>query len=190
MSQLIRGVLNPNPSYGPSRWPFRLSWAKYCHPATPLSRRNSGFCPGASGHASRVTRWRARRHSGAIGSGDDRLPPGLFSVQTGRQLGREIGTDLDVRRFRANIYMDLGSSSGFAEDEFIGRRLRIGSKSVISILERDPRCKMISIDPDTAEQNPEVLQKVSRAHDGKAGIYGAVLVEGKVRSGDPIQLLD
>ncbi len=120
----------------------------------------------------------------------DCRPVSLFSVQTGRQLGREIGTDLDVRRFRANIYLDLGSSSGFAEDEFIGRKLRIGSKSVISILERDPRCKMISIDPDTAEQNPEVLKKVSRAHDGKAGIYGAVLVEGTVRSGDPIQTLD
>jgi uncharacterized protein YcbX len=81
-------------------------------------------------------------------------------------------------------------SPGFAEDKFIGRKLRIGSKIVISILERDPRCKMISIDPDTAEQHPEVLKGVIRAHDGKAGIYGAVLVEGTVRSGDPVQLLD
>ena len=120
----------------------------------------------------------------------DCRPLSLFSVQTGRQLGQEIGIDLDVRRFRANIYLDLGSSPGFTEDEFVGRRLGIGSKVVISILERDPRCKMISLDPDSAEQNPEVLKRVSRDHEGKTGVYGAVLVEGTARRGDPIQLLD
>ena len=120
----------------------------------------------------------------------DCRPVSLFSMQTVRQLGQEIGTDLDARRFRANIYVDLGSSSGFAEDELVGRKLGIGSKAVIAVLERDPRCKMISIDPETAELNPEVLKEVSRGHDGKAGVYGAVLVEGTVRSGDPVRLLD
>jgi DNA-binding MarR family transcriptional regulator len=32
------------------------------------------------------------------------------------------------------------------------------------VLERDPRCKMISLDPDTSEHNPEVLRKVAQAH--------------------------
>jgi hypothetical protein len=72
----------------------------------------------------------------------DCRPVSLFSIQTAEQLGREIGTDLDVRRFRANIYLDLGSLPGFTEDDFVGRRLGIGSKVVVSILERDPRCKM------------------------------------------------
>ena len=95
-----------------------------------------------------------------------------------------------MRRFRANIYLDLDSSSGFSEDVFVGRKLGIGSKAVVSILERDPRCKMICLDPDTAEQNPEVLKQVGRGHDGKCGVYGAVLVEGTVRQGDPVRLLN
>lgn len=41
---------------------------------------------------------------------------------------------------------------------------------MISILERDPRCKMITIDPETAEANPEVLREVARSHDGKIGV--------------------
>jgi MOSC domain-containing protein len=49
--------------------------------------------------------------------------------------------------------MDLGSAGGFAEDAYVGRALRIGSKVVVSVLERDPRCKMITLDPDTAEPN-------------------------------------
>ena len=119
----------------------------------------------------------------------DCRPISLFAVQTARQIGEEIGVDISKRRFRANIYVDLQSAAGFGEDALVGRRLRVGAKAEISILERDPRCKMISIDPDTAEQNPEVLKKISRAHEGTAGVYGAVLVEGLVRIGDYIELV-
>jgi MOSC domain-containing protein YiiM len=34
------------------------------------------------------------------------------------------------------------------------------------------------------------LRRVRDNHEGKAGIYGAVLVEGMVRPGDEIRLLD
>ena len=61
---------------------------------------------------------------------------------------------------------------------------------LLSILERDPRCKMITLNPDTGESNPDVLKKVVNGHDGMAGIYGAVLVEGEVRPGDEIKLLN
>ncbi len=96
---------------------------------------------------------------------------------------------MDQRRFRANIYIDLGAASGFTEDTFVGRSLRIGAKAVIFLLERDPRCKMITLDPDTARPSPDVLRTAAKAHDGKAGVYGAVLVEGTVHPGDEITLL-
>ncbi len=120
----------------------------------------------------------------------DCRPVSLFSLQTARRLGEELGIDIDKRRFRANIFVDLPSTAGFAEDGYVGRTLRIGSKTVVSILERDPRCAMISLHPDTAERNPAILGKVTKAHDGKAGVYGAVLVEGVVRVGDDIEVLN
>ncbi len=120
----------------------------------------------------------------------DCRPVSLFSIQTARRLGQELGIEIDKRRFRANVFLDLSSTAGFAEDAFVGRTLRIGSKTMVSILERDPRCAMISLDPDTAERNPAVLGKVAKAHDGKAGVYGAVLAEGMVRVGDDIELLN
>jgi uncharacterized protein len=120
----------------------------------------------------------------------DCRPVSLFSVQTGRRLSKELGIDLDKRRFRANVFMDLASTGGFAEDGFVGRMLRVGSKTVVSILERDPRCSMITLDPDTAERSPAILGKVTKAHDGKAGVYGAVLIEGMVRIGDAVEVLE
>jgi uncharacterized protein YcbX len=120
----------------------------------------------------------------------DCRPVSLFSVKTAQQLSQELGVDLDKRRFRANIYMDLEEEAGFSENAFVGKTLQIGSKAVVSVLERDPRCKMITLDPDTAEANPEILRKVVKAHNGTAGIYGAVMVEGIVRPGDAIGLLN
>jgi len=120
----------------------------------------------------------------------DCRPMSLFAVQSARKLGEETGTNVDKRRFRANVYLDLTSSDGFAEDEFVGRSVRIGPKVVISILERDPRCMMIVLDPDTGEKAPALLKKVAQAHGGMAGVYGAVLVEGMLRKGDSVELLD
>ena len=120
----------------------------------------------------------------------DCRPISLFSLQTVRQLGEEVGSVLDKRRFRANVYLDLGTTSGFSENAFVGRQVRIGSKVVISVLERDPRCQMITLDPDTAVPNPEVLRNVARGHDGTAGVYGAVLAEGMIRIGDTVEVLD
>jgi uncharacterized protein YcbX len=120
----------------------------------------------------------------------DCRPVSLFSVQTVQRLSDEVGVELDKRRFRANIYVDLESEGAFAEDDFINRTLQIGGKTRVTIVDRDPRCKMITLDPNTAEANPEVLRVIARRHEGKAGVYGAVLVEGTVRPGDEIVLLN
>ncbi len=119
----------------------------------------------------------------------DCRPVSLISVQTAQQLAAEIGAPVDARRFRANINLDLNNSSGFAEDGFVGRSLRIGATAVISILQRDGRCAMITFDPDTGESNPAVLKRVTQAQEGMAGVYAAVLVEGVVRQGDAVELL-
>jgi uncharacterized protein YcbX len=120
----------------------------------------------------------------------DCRPLSLFAVQTVKKLGEEAGVDIDKRRFRANVYLDLKSSEGFVEDKFVGKSLRIGSRVVVSIVGRDGRCVMITLDPDTAERTPAILKAVAQNHDGKAGVYAVVLVEGTIHKGDTIELLD
>jgi uncharacterized protein YcbX len=120
----------------------------------------------------------------------DCRPISLFSLQTARQLGEEVGATLDKRRFRANVYLDLGAAGGFSENAFVGHKVRIGSKVVVAVLERDPRCQVITLDPDTGAPNPGILSKVARGHEGTAGVYGAVLAEGMIRTDDPVELLD
>jgi len=120
----------------------------------------------------------------------DCRPLSIFALQSAKKLGEETGTNVDKRRFRANVYVDLTNAAGFVEDQFVGKTLRIGSKVVVSVLERDPRCMMITLDPDTAEKTPAILKQVAQAHEGMAGVYGAVLMEGMIRKGDSVELID
>ena len=119
----------------------------------------------------------------------DCRPVSLFSVQTAHQLGSELGVKMEKRRFRANIYVDMASREPYSENQFVGKQLKIGQKTVIAAVDRDPRCKMITLDPDTAAANPDVIKHVAKKHDGKVGVYAAVIVEGVIRYGDELQLL-
>lgn len=118
----------------------------------------------------------------------DCRPVSFISLQTVKQLNQELGLELDKLRFRANIYADLASVNGFGEDSFVGKKLRIGEEVTIMVLAKDPRCKMISLDPATGEHNPEIFRHVAQAHGADAGVYCAVLVEGIVKTGDSILL--
>ena len=121
----------------------------------------------------------------------DCRPLSLISLQTVKQIENELEFPIDKRRFRANIYFDFtANGEGFAEDNLVGRRLRVGSHTEIMVLERDPRCKMISLDPETGEHNPQILRVVAQKHEANAGVYCAVLVEGILKIGDAIELLN
>ena len=119
----------------------------------------------------------------------DCRPISLISLQTIRQIEDEVGVPADKRRFRANIYLDLAAGNGFAEDELVGRRLRVGAKAEVVVLQRDPRCKVISLDPDTSEHNPAIFRTVAQKHGADAGVYCAVVVEGIITVGDVIELV-
>jgi uncharacterized protein len=124
----------------------------------------------------------------------DCRPISLLSTQTVEWLGNGLGGQLDKRRFRANLYLNLGKignrGTGFGEDLLIGRTLGVGPRVVIQILDRDPRCKLITLDPETAATNINVMKHVFRENKGHAGVYAAVLVEGMVSEGDGVRILD
>ncbi len=119
----------------------------------------------------------------------DARPVSLIALASIKQLADETGSAVDKRRFRANFYLDLTSGEGFAEDRLVGRSLRIGPKATLAIVDRDSRCMIITLDPETGEKAPAILKTVAQKHEGRAGVYAVVLVEGTVRRGDPVELL-
>ena len=120
----------------------------------------------------------------------DCRPFSLFSIQTARQLSRGARCRVGYAAIPRERVRRPDIGRGFDENEWVGRRLRIGAKAEIAVTDRDPRCKMITLDPDTGQANPEVMRRVAKDHGGTAGVYGAVLVEGIIRAGDEIVLVD
>ena len=96
---------------------------------------------------------------------------------------------LDKRRFRANFYIEWDNQDDpFYELSLVGKTLKIGDHLEVMIVERDPRCSMITLDPDTAVAKPKLLQLLARKHGGDAGVFAAVIQRGRVNQGDPIFL--
>ena len=119
----------------------------------------------------------------------DGRPLSLISNQTVHQLSEETQKPVDPRRFRANLEVDWFERKGFYEDELIGRQLKLGDRVTVVLVERDPRCEMITFDPDTAESDPALLKCVTSHHERRAGVYAAVIVEGMIKVGDNIELI-
>ena len=119
----------------------------------------------------------------------DARPVSLISLSTVARLGEELGINMDKRRFRANFYVEWDHQDDpFFELSLVGKILKIGKWLELAIVERDPRCTMITLDPDTAEETPRLLQHLGRKHNGDAGVFAAVLQRGRVNQGDPIVL--
>ncbi len=119
----------------------------------------------------------------------DTTPISLLSHQTVHQLSEEIEAPLKAERFRANFNVNWADQGGFFEDTLVGKRLRIGEQVEIAITDRDPRCKMITLDPDTSEAMSNLLKHVLDSHDGCTGVYGSVVREGFVQPGDTVEIL-
>jgi len=119
----------------------------------------------------------------------DCRPITLFSLQTVQQLSDELDLKLDKRRFRSNFYIDWDDKDGFYEDQLVGKKIKIGDTVEMMVIEKDPRCKFITIDPETADTNPRILRHVTKKYGGFAGVYAAVLKEGIINAGDRIEIL-
>jgi uncharacterized protein YcbX len=94
---------------------------------------------------------------------------------------------VDRRRFRANIY--LRGVDGLAERGWVGCVLRIG-EAVVGVRQVRGRCVMTTYDPDTLEQDIEVLKKIYLTLGGKTALDCDVIEPGRVRVGDRAEVLE
>jgi len=106
-----------------------------------------------------------------------------------QEIARHMGaSSLDERRFRPNLVFALDQDEPFAEDDWLGKRLRIRDV-VLEIDKHCERCLYVNIDPDSLEMNPDVLKTVVKRHDNRFGVYATVVQTGLVAEGDEVYLL-
>jgi uncharacterized protein YcbX len=93
---------------------------------------------------------------------------------------------IDGRRLRPNLI--IGGVEGLSERNWPGRRLRIGDV-VLRTAQLRGRCVMTTFDPDTLQQDLNVLRRIAHELDGTIALDTAVEAIGEIREGDPVSLL-
>lgn len=91
----------------------------------------------------------------------------------------------DGRRLRPNII--IGGVGGEAERDWPGRALHIG-EAIIGVESLRPRCIVTTIDPDTGEQDADVLREINHRFDGKLALNCWVVQGGEIAVGDSVSL--
>ena len=99
---------------------------------------------------------------------------------------------VDGRRFR--MLLEIDGVPAHAEDEWLGTQVRVGEATIL--LNGDVgRCAVTSHDPDTGITDFDTLKTLaSYRREGRKeplplGVYGAVVVPGRVRVGDAVKPL-
>jgi uncharacterized protein YcbX len=122
----------------------------------------------------------------------DEASVSVINLATVSAIGREVGDDLDIRRFRANIVIATDATEAFQEDDWIGSRLVFGDNDagpMLNVAMSDPRCVMINLDPDTAKQDPRIMKAAVRLNNNNAGAYTNVVRTGQLIVGQPVSLI-
>jgi uncharacterized protein YcbX len=118
----------------------------------------------------------------------DWLPLSLLTTRSVFSLEDLLGIGLDPLRFRPNILVEA-VDDGYPEEAWVGATLRIGGLRMRGD-ERDSRCVMVNVDPETSARNPDVLRTVARERQNCFGLYGSTVQEGRVSVGDVVYLED
>jgi uncharacterized protein len=127
-------------------------------------------------------------------SAPDRLYAGtvsLVSRESLQRLAEETGRDeLDGRRFR--MLFEIEGVHPHEEDEWQGTGVRIGD-ATIRVNGDVGRCAVTTHDPDTGIPTVDTLRALARyRREGRKeplpfGVYGSVVVPGRVRVGDAVE---
>jgi uncharacterized protein YcbX len=117
----------------------------------------------------------------------DIAPLSLISTQSIAGMSDRVGVDPEVRRFRPNLVVEAAGSDPFPEDGWVGAVLRIGAIAM-RVDQRDERCVMVNVDPDTTARDPRILRTIAQERDACLGVYGTPVEPGTVRVGDAVTI--
>jgi hypothetical protein len=96
--------------------------------------------------------------------------------------------ELDRRRFRANLVVEMEDERPFAEADWVGRTLEIEDGPAFDVVSPTERCAVTTFDPDTLERDTRVLTALATERENLFGLYAMVARPGWVAVGAALHL--
>ena len=103
-------------------------------------------------------------------------------------LAGELGTEIDARRFRTNLHLELDAEP-WAELGWAGAELELEGGVRLRIEEACERCAIPTRDPDTQEKWPDLLRHLAAEHGQDFGVLARVIAAGRVHVGESVRVL-
>lgn len=98
-------------------------------------------------------------------------------------------SSFDVRRFRPNFVLSVaGTASGFVENEWVGKTIRIGGVQ-LRVTHPCPRCVMTTLAQGGLPKDPDVLRTAVQKNGKSVGVYAAVMQGGRVDRGSSFDVI-
>lgn len=125
-----------------------------------------------------------------LGTYFDAFPLHLLTTATLDEMKRRNQTSVwDVRRFRPNFLLQTSDElKGFVEAGWTGHTLKLGEVRIKCEIPC-PRCGMTTHAQKGLPKDPAILRSIVKEADQNIGIYANVLTAGRVRVGDPVELI-
>ena len=101
--------------------------------------------------------------------------------------------DWDDRRFRSTLLIDV-DGDGFAEQEWVGKSLRIGAVE-LSVTAPTPRCVMVTLAQQDLPNDRKLLPTLAKHNRldvlgsglyACLGVYASVVRNGRIETGNPV----
>ena len=102
-------------------------------------------------------------------------------------LSAELGTEVDARRFRTNLHLELDAEP-WAELAWAGAELELAGGVRLRIDHACERCAIPTRDPDTREKWPQLLRHLAAEHGQDFGLLARVVVPGRVHAGEQVRI--
>ena len=103
-------------------------------------------------------------------------------------LSRELGADVDARRFRTNLHLELDAEP-WAELAWAGAELELEGGVRLRIDHACERCAMPTRDPVTQEKWPRLLSHLAAEHGQDFGLLARVTATGRVHVGEHVRIV-
>ena len=110
-------------------------------------------------------------------------PVSLVARASVEAVAAERGEPVETARFRPNLVLD--GVGAFADEEWVGRTLRVGTV-VLAVELASPRCVMVDSETADLPAQPGNLKAVGRLNDACLGVVARVVQPGVVRVGDRV----
>jgi uncharacterized protein len=101
-----------------------------------------------------------------------------------------------LERYRPNVVIRT-EAGGFAENDWLGRDLRMGDDLILRVIARTPRCAVPTLAHGDLARDAEALRVLARNNrvtplagldpEPCAGVYAEVLHSGRIRVGDAVR---